>query len=113
MELKKEMARQVVAKFWTEESANAAKEQFEAVFQQRDYSKAKEVVLDASLANPVWIVDLLRNLGAIAASSEAKRLIEAKAVEIDGESVADFKASVAWKSGMTIKVGKHRIYQIK
>jgi len=113
MELKKEMARKVVSKFWSEEEALGAKKQFEALFQKRDYTKAKEVVLDDSLDNPVWIVALLRALGAVKASSEAKRLLEGGAVEIDGEVIKDFKANVEWKSGMIVKVGKHRIYKIK
>lgn len=113
MELKKEMAYKVVARLWSEDEAKVAQQQFEALFQKRDYTKAKEVDLDASLDNPMWIVALLRNLGAIKASSEAKRLLQGGAVEIDGEVIKDFKANVEWRSGMVIKVGKHRIYKIK
>lgn len=111
MELKKSMARDIIAKFWSDSEADAALKQFEAVFQKRDYSQAQEVSLGA-IANPIWIVDLLKALDAIKTSSEAKRLIESNAVLVDEEPVIDFKAEVAWKSGMTIKVGKHRIYRI-
>ncbi len=111
MELKKNMARNIVAKFWSEKEADAAFKQFEAVFQKKDYSQAQEVSL-GDLANPIWIVDLLKALDAIKTSSEAKRLIETGSVSIDEKPVTEFKAEVAWKSGMTIKVGKHRIYRI-
>lgn len=113
MDLKKTMALSIVAKFWSSDEAGKAQEQFEALFQKRDYSQANEVALPASLANPAWIVDLLKALGAIKASSEAKRLIEAGAVEVDGNTIKDFKANVTWKPGMVIKVGKHRIYRVK
>lgn len=113
MALKKEMACGVVTKFWSAAEAADAQKKFEALFQQRDYSQAKEVALPASCANPIWIVELLRNLGAIKASSEAKRLLTAGAIELDGVVVDDFKANVTWKPGMVIKVGKHRIYKIK
>lgn len=113
MNLKKDLSRQVIARFWSEEEAGKAQQQFEALFQKRDYTKANEVGLDSSLDNPIWIVSLLKNLGAVKGSSEAKRLLEGGAVEIDGTVVKDFKANVTWKSGMIIKVGKHRIYQIK
>jgi len=112
MELKKTMARDIVAKFWSESEADAAFNQFEAVFQKKDYSQAQEVDL-GDLGNPIWIVDLLKALDAIKTSSEAKRLIETGSVSIDEKPVTEFKAEIAWKSGMTIKVGKHRIYRVK
>jgi len=107
------MAYAVIAKFWSEDEAIKAQKSFEALFQKRDYSKAKEVSLGGECANPVWIVELLKKLGAIKGSSEGKRLIESGAVDIDGERVTEFKANVEWKAGMVIKVGKHRIYKIK
>lgn len=111
MALKKTMAHDIVAKFWSEKEADAAQNQFEALFQKKDYSQAQEALL-GDLSNPAWIVDILKTLGAIKTSSEAKRLIESKSVYIDEKPVTDFKAEIAWESGMIIKVGKHRIYRI-
>ena len=112
MEVKKTMAQDIVAKFWSPQEALQAREKFEALFQKRDYSQAQEVAF-ASEKNPLWIVDLLKSLGAIQSSSEAKRLIDAGAVEVNGQKITDFKAEISWKSGDTIKVGKHRIYQLR
>lgn len=113
MKLKKQMAHDVVAMFWSKDEAGEAQKSFEALFQKRDYSQAKEIALGGDCANPIWIVELLKSLGAIKGSSEGKRLIESGAVDIDGTHVKDFKANITWKSGMIIKVGKHRIYKIK
>lgn len=113
MSLKKDMAYEVILKFWSEEEAVKARESFEAVFQKKDYSKATEIGLSKDTPNPIWIVDLLKKLGAINTSSEAKRLIESGAVHVDNKAITEFKAQVAWQSGMVIKVGKHRIYRIK
>jgi tyrosyl-tRNA synthetase len=112
MALKKEMAHQIIAKFWSEKEADQAREAFESVFQKKDYSQAQAVSLPSDSANQLWIVELLKHIGAIKSSSEAKRLIESKAVEIDGNAIEDFKAEIAWKPGMIIKVGKHRIYRL-
>jgi len=112
MNLKKEMAFLIIKRFWSEKEAKEGQQQFEALFQQKDYSAAREVVLPAGTANPLWIVEMLKVLGAIASSSEAKRLIESKSIEIDGTSIDNFKHEVQWKPGMIIKVGKHRIYKI-
>jgi tyrosyl-tRNA synthetase len=113
MELKKKMAHEIITTLWSRDQADSALQQFEAVFQHKDYSQAQSVVLPGDCANPIWIVDLLRTLGAIATSSEAKRLIEAGAVEMDGIPIAAFNAQVHWQSGMIVKVGKHKIYRIQ
>jgi len=113
MDLKKDMSFKIVESFWSKDEAEAAKQKFESLFQQKDYSQATEVVLPKDTENPIWIVDILKLLKAVSTSSEAKRLIEAGAVLLDGQPVKEFKESVKWESGLTIKVGKHRIYKIK
>lgn len=112
MELKKDMAYEIIVRFWSEEDAVEARRNFEALFQEKDYSQAQEVSLPKNSQNPIWIVDLLKLLGAINTSSEAKRLIESKAVSIDGSVVDEFKKEISWQAGTIIKVGKHRIYKI-
>jgi tyrosyl-tRNA synthetase len=112
MSLKKDMAHKIVSKLWSSKEADEARETFEALFQKKDYSKAQEVALPEGTENPIWVVDLLKVIGAIKTSSEAKRLIEANALSIDEEIISDFKLSIFWKPGMIIKAGKHRIYQL-
>lgn len=112
MNAKKQMAHGVIAKFWSLQDADKAQQQFEELFQKKDYSHAQEVEI-ASATNPLWVVDLLKALGAITSSSEARRLIESGAIQIDGNPITDFKAQIQWKSGMIIKAGKHKIYKIK
>jgi len=113
MDLKKQIAHAIVAKFWSPDLAQQAQAQFEKLFQAQDYSAASEIVLPAGTANPIWLVDLLKILGAITTSSEARRLIQDGAVKINEQIVTDFKAEITWMSDMIIKVGKHRIYRIK
>jgi len=113
MSLKKEMAREIVARFWSTGQADKAFKTFEDLFQKKDLSKAQAFELPADFPNSVWIVELLKAFGAVKSSSEAKRLLEAGAVSIDEEPIKDFKAEVTWKSGMIVKVGKHRFYKIK
>lgn len=113
MALKKRMAQEIITEFWSAHEAQQALEQFEAVFQKGDLSQAEQVTLPAGIATTLWIVDLLKSLGAITSSSEAKRLIEGGSVAIDGAVVTEFKQEVTWQSGTTIKVGKHRVYVIQ
>lgn len=112
MELKKKLAHDIIAKFWSKAEADKAQETFEALFQKHDYSKAQEIVLPAQTVNPIWIVDLIKIITDISSSSEIKRLIEAKAVSIGGEDVTDFSAKITLTDGTIIKIGKHKIYKI-
>ena len=113
MDLKKQMAHEIIATFWSAQQADAAQAQFQSVFQNKDLSQATEITLDASFfKQKIWIVKLLQEIQAVQSSSEVKRLIESKSIVIDNEIISDFKAEIAVHSGMTIKVGKHRIYRV-
>lgn len=112
MALKKDMAQEIVARFWSSDAAKKAREQFESVFQKQDYSKATPVSLPAEYPNPVWIVQLMKDVAGVVSSSEARRLLEAGAVSVDEVVQKDFKAEITWRSGMTLKVGKHRIFKL-
>lgn len=113
MALKKEMAHDIIQHFWSEQEAEEAQKQFEALFEQKDYASAQEVALPHTVNNPCWIVDLLKALNAVSSSSQARRLLEAGAVTIDGSVIKDFSAQITHASGMIIKAGKHRIYKIR
>lgn len=113
MYLKKDMARSIVAKFWSLQEADAAQAQFESVFEKKDYSQAQEISLpDVDRTKPLWIVELLKALKVVTTSSEAKRLIEAKSVSCDGTVISEFKQEIQISPGMIIKVGKHKIYKV-
>lgn len=112
MALKKQMAYDIVKEFWSKEQADAAQETFEALFQQRNYEEAPPVSLPAGTANPLWIIELLKLLGAIESTTQGKRLIEEGAVRINDIKITNFQKNISWSSGMTIKVGKHRIYKL-
>jgi tyrosyl-tRNA synthetase len=110
MDAKKQMAFEIIEQFWSLQQAQAAQDRFVTLFQKKDLSAGKQVSLPLDTANPLWIVELLKIVQAITSTSEGKRLIESGAVSIDGCIIKDFKYEVNCTSGMTIKVGKHRIY---
>ena len=112
MELKKKLAHDIIAKFWSKTEAAKAQETFEALFQKHDYTKAQETMLPRETPNPIWIVDLVKTIATITSSSEIKRLIESKAVSVDGVDITDFSAKITIKDGMVVKVGKHKIYKL-
>jgi len=58
----KSMAYDIITRFWSEEQAKEAQGQFEALFQKRDYTSAQEVTVPKDMAQPLWIIDLLKNI---------------------------------------------------
>ncbi len=110
MNLKKEMAMTIVSKFWSSNEAKAAQESFQAIFQDKDFSLAKEMKVD--LENSCWIVDLIKAVDKNMSSSEAKRLVEAGAVKLDDLIITDFRAVVNWKNGSILQCGKKLVLKL-
>lgn len=113
MDLKKKMAFCIIEQFWSQAEAVAAQQNFEALFQKKDYSKAQEIAISEGMkSEPAWIVALLKEIKAVQSSSDAKRLIESKAVHVNDHTISDFSAKITVEPGMIVKVGKHKIYKL-
>ncbi len=114
MELKKALAHTLISRYWQGTAeADRAQEAFEHLFQKRDFEFAQPVVLaDISKEPRIWIVELLKKLGAVPSSSQARTLISEGAVSVDGIKVTDPKAHIDLTVGMHIKIGKHRFYKV-
>ena len=130
MDHKMRLARDIVAQFHSEQDAQAAQDEFVRVFRERETPvEAIEIPFDSlpfvgtattvgvslpvpvqELARPVKLAALLVESGAARSSSEARRLIEQRAVEVDGRVVTGPAAKV--KPGSVIRVGKHRFLRI-
>lgn len=113
MDVKKRIAYEIVAQFWSLQEAQEAQNQFSSLFQKKDFSQAQVKELPAGTPSEIWIVELLKVLEAVKTSSDAKRLIENGAVSIDDVVIKDFKAIVSWKKGTLVKAGKHFIVQLQ
>ncbi len=112
MELKKQMAHAIIARFWSKNSADAAAQQFSQLFEQRDYSHAERVTLPADTPNPISIIELLKLLETVESGGQAKRLVKDGAVKVDGEKVTDITKQIHVQKGTIIKAGKHKIFQL-
>ncbi len=110
MEVKKEMAFTIVERFWSLAQAEHAAFVFKRVVQEKELDAAAPFYV--SLPSTCWIVDLLKQIGVVTSSSEAKRLIEAGSVELDGKSVASFNEKVTWQEKSTLRAGKKHLYRL-
>jgi tyrosyl-tRNA synthetase len=113
-EQKQKMAHDVVARYHSGEAADRALEEFERVFARKERpTEVPKLLLDRRVLKPdgtIWIVDLVARLAK--SRSEAKRLIEQGAVEIDGVKITQFDQSVAVRDGTLVRVGKHTFAEI-
>jgi len=116
-DVKRRLAREIVALYHSAEAAQAADDYFLETFSQRnqpvDAPEAAipaEAVEDGTVLMPVLMV----HLGLAKSNSDARRLIEAGAVTLDGEKFADgrVKIEVASLSGKVLKVGKHQFRKL-
>lgn len=112
MELKKELARLVITQFHSLSAAQQAQHAFEKVFQNKEYAHARELVLPENFSGEIWIVDLLKLAGVVQTSSQAKRLIESSAVQLNGSVIDDFKAVVVCNNEAILKAGKVAIFKL-
>jgi len=113
---KMKLARALVSDFYGEEAARRAEEEFERVFSrgERPQEVPKVVISPDELGEggTIGIVDLLERSGLVRSRSEARRLIEQGAVELDGSKIDSIHANIKLKDGALLRVGKHRFAEL-
>ena len=110
-EVKKQLARELTARFHGQEAALAAEANFEEVFKKGGLpDDIPEVTLKA--AEPVWVPQLLLDAGLVASTSDGRRMIKQGAVSIDGIRVEDMNSTVEPVGEMLLKVGKRRFCRV-
>jgi len=111
MESKKALARELVARFYDEEQARRAEDEFVQQFKQKEVPDDIPVVKIAS-AEPVWICRLLAEAGLVASNGEARRLIKQGGVKLDGEKAADPSQEIQPSGEMIVQAGKRRFARV-
>jgi tyrosyl-tRNA synthetase len=111
-DVKVSLAKFLIERFHSRTAAQQAEEEFNRMFREGGLpDKIEEVTLSAGEA--VAIANLLKNLNLAPSTSEARRLIKGRAVEIDGEKVADENLKFEMKPGQYIfKVGKKNFRKV-
>lgn len=108
MVVKKELALELVKMYHGEKAAEKAKENFARVFSER---QPPEEMKEFKVGEGMTMVGLLQGSGMVESASEAKRLIEQGAIEVNGKTVKDWGVQV--EAGSTIKIGSRRFLKIR
>ncbi len=109
MEAKKKLAWEIVSIFDGDEAADHAAAHFERVHQER---KLPEDMPTLTLDGPTNIVDIIHAAGFARSKSEARRLVQQGAVELDGERVDSFEVEIAVEGEGVLQVGKRRFLRL-
>ena len=113
-DLKVDLAKRIIRDFYSADAANAAEDDFNRIFRER---QAPDDV-ESRLVRPVgkWkITRLLVEVELAPSMAEARRLIEQRGVRIDGELVTkqDAETEVSNQRQILIQVGKRRFLRVK
>jgi len=104
-EVKKRLARLIVAQYHSEKEALKAEEEFERVFSKRELPT--EVETFEITAGKVYLPKFLKELGIVKSSSEAKRLIAQRAIDLNKETLTSEEVFFG-KGEYILRIGKKR-----
>ncbi len=117
-EVKRALARNIVAAYYDDEAAHAAEERFDTVFKDHDVPDdipVHEVDLITNDDGLVYLAKLLCDIGMVQSTGEGRRLIDGWGVRIDGEAVPakSYNVDPALLADATIQAGKRKFARLQ
>ncbi len=115
MEIKKKLAEQIVTELYSKEEAQEAREHFKKTVQEKEINSETIEILSLQ-SDSQTIVDFLVEKKLVESKSEAKRLIEQKAIEIDNVTIESNKLLAeipGFKHNILLKVGKRTLVRLQ
>ena len=111
-DLKRRLAREIVARYHGDDAAKHAEEEFDRIFVQKETPDAVEEVRLRNRSGSVNVVELLTDTKLASSKTEARRLVEQGGVSIDSKRVTNVKEEIPLKKDFVVKVGKRRFLKI-
>jgi tyrosyl-tRNA synthetase len=111
-DVKAELARRLVERFWGEDAANEAEAHFDRVFRQHGVPEEVPAVrVELLKGQELSVVELLDRTGLAESRNAAKRLVAQGGVRLDEARVDDPQATVAPGEHL-VRVGKRRFLRV-
>ncbi len=107
------LAFEITARFYDENTAKKAAAYFEEMFKKKDVPEDLKEIEYASENDSVWVCQLLKEIGFVKSTSEARRMIKANAVSVNSEKIKDESLMLSASKEYVIKVGKKKIAKVK
>lgn len=111
-DVKRRLARTLVAMYHSEEAAQSAQEEFDRIFVKKDVPDEIPEATIQTENGSVGILKLLTDTRLVASNGEARRMIEQGGVSIDGMRIDSDKAVVTIRDGVIVKVGKRKFLKV-
>ena len=108
-EIKDRMAASVVDRYHGPEAAEAARREFQRVFQQR---QVPDDIAEITVSYPTTIVEMLRAAGFASSNNEARRLVQQGGVRIDGERVEGTDGELSFDGPIVLQAGRRRFARV-
>ena len=112
-DIKADLAKRIVADFYSEAEARKAEDEFNAMFRNK---QAPDVVEEKTLGPGVLkLPKLLVELGMVSSMAEGRRTIEQGGVYVEGErrTQTDFEVELSGDRSFLIQVGKRRFVRVR
>lgn len=111
-DIKIELAKELIARFHDDQSANLAEENFINQFQKKNIPDDIEEVSITISESSISLTNLLKESGMTSSASEAMRMIKQGAVRINEEKITDTKHIIDSGSSAIYQVGKRKFKKI-
>jgi tyrosyl-tRNA synthetase len=105
-------AKEMIARFHSAAAAQAAHENFEKMFRDKEVPEDIETVTIKRPEMEKWLPRFLSNLGMVTSTSEGKRMIQQGGVHINGSKVASEDLSFEDATELVVKVGKRKFKKV-
>jgi tyrosyl-tRNA synthetase len=110
---KRALARDITRAYHGDEAAERAEAHFDRVVRRGEQPEEIPEVDVARTADEIWLPKLMVEVGLARSSSEAVRLIQQGAVEVDGATVTDKNHHVSTSQPLLIQRGKRRFARVR
>ena len=109
MDVKRELARAVVALYYDDETATKAEDHFNTVVVGKGIP---DDMPEYTLKGEDLIVNVLFDAGLLKSKGEARRMVKQGAVKLDGKPVDDIQKTLTPNGDQILKVGKRRFLKV-
>ncbi len=111
-DVKIDLAKELIARFHSDEAAEAAHQEFINRFQKGAMPDEMPEVELVTEGGSIAIANLYKDAGLAASTSEAMRMIKQGAAKIDGEKVVDNKLAVEAGTVAVFQIGKRKFAKV-
>lgn len=110
-DIKAKLALELVSMYHSKKIAMEAEKEFNNIF--KDKGKPTDIPIVNAPGNKIKLVDFIAKENLASSKSEARRLIQQKAVKLNDKKITDINLEIKFSSNDIIQVGKRKFLKIK